>query len=343
MKTSDITIVFQGAFKPYVTEGKESFVQNVRTIRRVLPGAKIIISTWKGTEIPPGISSKNILFLDDPGPLAPLKLTDAKVNNVNRQLVSTQAGLAAVTTPYAVKLRTDCYLEHAGFLDYFTAQRKRDGGRERIVTTSFFTLDPTVFERIPYHLSDWFQFGPTELLRSYWSAPPMSAEDARFYECHPHAEHSTFFERKFRSRFAVEQYICMHYSALRGYACPRFLNDVSNDVMKDYYRFLANEIMVLDPWQAGLVCQKYSWVGGSLFQRLNNLMHIDWLRISGQTDFNDMHLSQVERLFRKRERQKRMARSGFQFTRPVHSYMFDPSGKGNALRMVAYRVLKHLT
>ena len=117
MRNADITIVFQGAFKPYVTQGKESFLRNVRKAKRVLPGAKIIVSTWKGAEIPSGLVVDDIVFSEDPGALPPLKLTDDKPNNANRQLLSTQAGLAAVTTPYAVKLRSDCYLEHAGFLD----------------------------------------------------------------------------------------------------------------------------------------------------------------------------------------------------------------------------------
>lgn len=342
MRNSDITIVFQGAFKPYVTEGKESFSRNVRLAKRVLPGARIVVSTWKGTEIPPGLAADDIVFSDDPGALPPLKFIDNKANNANRQLVSTQAGLAAVRTPYAVKLRSDCYLEHAGFLDYFAEQIRRDGGRERLVACSFFTLDPTMFERIPYHLSDWFQFAPTELLRSYWSAPPVTMEDARFHEFHPHGAEATCFEQRFRARFAVEQYFCKHFAASLGYTCPQHLNDTSAKVMSDYYRFLAREVILLDPWQIGMVFPKYAWVGTSLFQKINNLMNLDWLRLSGWLDAAGPDAGNLPRLAAKRERQKALARTGFRYTRMLHPYMFDPSGRGNALRMVAYRVLKYL-
>jgi hypothetical protein len=342
MKTSDITIVFQGAFKPYVTRDRESFSRNVRAVKKVLPGAKILVSTWKGAEIPPDLQADEIIFTEDPGSLAPLKLTDDKPNNLNRQLVSTQAGLAAVTTPYAVKMRTDCFLEHAGFLDYYAEQLKRDRGRERLLTCSFFTLDPTIFERMPYHVSDWFHFAPTELLRRYWSVQPMTAEDGRFHEQHAHSITSTFFEKKFRARFAVEQYICIEYAKSLGYACPTFINDISDRVIADFFRFLAKEVMLLDPWQIGLSFPKYNWVGESLFQRINNLMYVDWLRICGQIDPGDAESRHLYKLASQRQQQKMVARSGFRATRPLHAYMFDSSGKGKALRTVAHHVLKKL-
>jgi hypothetical protein len=342
MKTSDITIVFQGAFKPYVTRDHESFARNVRNVKKVLPAAKILVSTWKGAEIPPGLQVDDVVFTDDPGSLAPLKLTDDKPNNLNRQLVSTQAGLAAVRTPYAVKMRTDCFLEHAGFLDFHAEQLKRDRGRERLLTCSFFTLDPTVFERMPYHVSDWFHFAPTELLRNYWAAAPMTAEDGRFHEQHAHVTESTFFEKKFRARFGVEQYICIQYAKSLGYACPTFINDLSERVMADFYKFLSREVMLLDPWQIGLSFPKYNWVGGSLFQRINNLMHVDWLRICGQINPADPESKDLHRLASQRQQQKMLARFGFRATRPMHAYMFDNSGKGKALRTVAHHVLKRL-
>ncbi|HYD96003.1 MAG TPA: WavE lipopolysaccharide synthesis family protein [Noviherbaspirillum sp.] len=340
MRNSDITVVFQGAFKPYTTQGKESFLSNVRAVRRVLPGAKIIVSTWEGAEIPRGLGTSDIVFAKDPGGLAPLKLIDNKINNVNRQIVSTSAGMAAVETAFAIKLRTDCYLEHAGFLDFYAEQLKRDKGHRRILVNCFFTLNPVIFERIPYHLSDWFQFGPTELLRAYWSAPLMSPQDARFYEFNPHPPDSTLFEKRFRSKLAAEQHICTHYARSLGYACPQFLNDRSPQVMKDFYRFIAEETIVLDPWQAGLVFPKYTWVNSSLFQKINNLMYLDWLKISGQVSHEDIAPWQAAAVMKRRERLQRIAEYGFRHTTPLHPLIFEPSRQGNVVRRTAYHVLK---
>ena len=342
MRNTDITLVFQGAFKPYTTRAGDAFIQNIRTTRRMLPGATIILSTWDGTELPAGLAVDHVVLSQDPGGLAPLKLDDDKGNNVNRQLLSTQAGLAAVTTPYAAKIRTDCWLSHAGFLEFHAEQTARDKGRERLLACSFFTLDPTVFERIPFHLSDWFHFGKTELLQAYWSAPSFSAPASRFYESTRHAPGSTFFERKFRAKFAAEQHVCRHFAAQLGYATPQFLNDDSPEVMRDYRRFLANDVMILDPWQIGIEFKKYHWVASSLFQRMNNLMHLDWMHIAGQDRSADGDPVALKALIAKRQRKKALTRSAFQHTQALHPFLFDPRRGGARVRRVANRVLRFL-
>jgi hypothetical protein len=344
MKTSDITLVFQGVFKPWVTREREDFMRNIALTRKVLPGARIILSTWEGVELPRGLRVDAVVESPDPGGLAPLKLDDRKPNNINRQLVTTQAGLAAVTTPYAAKLRTDCFLEHAGFLDYYLEQRALDGGRERLLASSFFTLDPTLFERLPYHISDWFHFGPTELVRAYWSAAPMSVDDAQHHETHPHAPGSSVFERRFRTRWAVEQHICMAFAGSLGYACPRFLNDVSDAVLRDYRRFLGHDIMLLDPWHIGLRFDKYGWVGSSTFQRMNNLMFLDWVALVDKAAqlCGPGGPAELQRLIRERQRQKALARLAFRHTSALHAMLFDPARPHNPVRRLAGGIARRL-
>jgi hypothetical protein len=342
MKTSDITLVFQGAFKPYVTRDRDDVMRNIRLTRKVLPGARIILSTWAGAEIPPGLAVDAVVQSEDPGGLPPLKLDDKKPNNINRQLVTTQAGLAAVETPYAAKLRTDCFLEHAGFIDHYLEQRQLDRGRERLAACSFFTLDPTLFERLAYHISDWFQFGPTALLREYWSAEPMSVKDARQYENQQHVSGSSLFECKFRARYAVEQHICMQFARARGYTCPRYINDVSDDVLADYRKFLAREVLLLDPWQIGLRFEKYGWVANSPFQRLNNLMHLDWLAIADPHLVRRVDAPELQRLIDQRQHQKHLARLAFRYSRALHALLFDPTRPRHPVRRLAANLARRL-
>ncbi|MES2901966.1 MAG: WavE lipopolysaccharide synthesis family protein [Pseudomonadota bacterium] len=342
MKTTDITLVFQGVFKPYVTRDFEAFERNIRFTRKVLPGAKVILSTWEGTEVPASLAVDAVVMSPDPGALAPLKLDDDKANNVNRQLLSTRAGMDAVTTPYAAKIRTDCHLQHAGFIDFYSAQRLLDGGRERLLACSFFTPDPTMFERLPYHVSDWFHFGPTGMLRDYWSAQQMLPQDARYYESQTHAPDSTFFEKKFRSRFAVEQHICMQFAQGLGYTCPRYLNDVSEPVLRDYLRFLGREIMLLDPWQIGVMFNKYAWVGNSHFQQMNNLMHLDWLALANPALDGCREAGHLRALIRQRARKKNSGRLAFQYSRILHALLFDASRNGHPVRRIAARLARRL-
>jgi len=342
LRVQDLTLVFQGPFKPYVTREREDFARNIRLTRKILPGARIILSTWQGVELPPGLQLDAVVESPDPGGLPPLKLDDRKANNVNRQLITTRAGMAAVETPYAAKLRTDCFLEHAGFLDHYAEQRAIDGGRERLLACSFFTLDPTMFERLSYHLSDWFQFGPTALLREYWSGPPMNVRDARHYERQRHPSGSTLFERRFRARHAVEQHFCMHFAAGRGYACPRFLNDVAPSLLAEYRRFLAKEILLLDPWQIGLRFEKYGWVGMSWFQRHNNLMHLDWLALADPQLGGREHVEGLRTLIEQRQRSKDKARLAFRHSTALHGLLFDPRLTLHPLRRLAARIAYRL-
>ncbi len=344
MKTSDITIVLQGSVKAYAQRDAVPFARILKRTREALPGATIIVSTWEGTDLPGSLPIDALVLSKDPGPLAPLKLTDFKSNNINRQIVSTQAGMRAVRTPYAVKLRTDCYLEHASFIDYYETQLRRDKRAERIVTSSFFTLDTAVFERIPYHVSDWFQFAPTEVLQAYWDAPLMSAAAGRFYENQPHVEGSNVFERRFRAEFAVEQHVGMHYAKRLGYTCPRYLNDTSGQVLRDYHRFLSRELLVLDPWQSGLVFPKYSWVNASVLQGINNFMHLDWLALTGEQSFDEnQEAESLKRLLAQRRRLKEVANWLFLISSPFHGLMFEQSLRGRFMRrqlMRAFRILR---
>ena len=76
MKTSDITLVFQGAFKPYVTREHDDVARNIKLTRKVLPGARIVLSTWSGAELPSGLAVDAVVQSPDPGGLPPLKLDD---------------------------------------------------------------------------------------------------------------------------------------------------------------------------------------------------------------------------------------------------------------------------
>lgn len=343
MNISDVTVVFQGAFKAHAPRDGKPFAQILKRTRQALPGAQIVVSTWAGTEVPGLFGIDHVVHSVDPGALAPLKLTDDKANNINRQIVSTRAGLAAVQTRYVVKMRTDCLLDHAGFIDFFVAQARRDGHERRIVAGAFFTLDATVLERIPYHVSDWFQFGLTEVLRDYWRIPLMTPAQGRHYESRVHAPHSNVFERRFRAEFAVEQYLALPYARQRGYLCPQYLNDIRPEVRADYQRFLAQEVLVLDPWHIGLVFPKYTWVNDSLVQRINNFMHLDWLALSpGHPGFDDAKPEFLRALLTRRRRLKALAGRLFDATQPLHGLIFGDSPLSRVVRRQAMRVFRLL-
>lgn len=272
---SDITIVFQGP----VVGGPEGTARLIRLTRRALLHSPIILSTWIGTDLA-DIDVDTVLLSEDPGTLPGIKRRDGpgEPNNINRQIVSTQAGVQKATTRYTLKLRTDCALERTAFLTLFDRLRRHDGV-PRIVASSLFTIDPWMFEQLPYHVSDWVQFGETPALQTYWSLPYMAHQDATYYERHPHARHSTFLDRRFRTRWAVEQYLAMHYARHLGFPMPAYHNDIAPAVLAGHRHFLARHVLILDPWDMGLRFPKYAWAYRSSFQRLNCVLFLDWYRL----------------------------------------------------------------
>lgn len=276
MNLQDITIVFQGAFSAHLGEDRFNFKEHLKHIRNILPGVKIFLSTWEGTYVPDKLRFDKVIFSKDPGGLAGIKHKEIdKANNINRQIITTLNGLKEVETTYAVKLRTDCFLEHADFIDYFKKFNKND---DRILSACFFTIDPYMYEHMPFHISDWFQFGRTENLLDYWNPPLMSKDDAMWYKENPYSENSGYFDKEFLAKFAVEQYIASNYAQKFGYETPRFHNDNRDEVLKSHNKFLAEKVIILDPWQIGLNFPKYNWAFGSKFASMNCIMFLDWYK-----------------------------------------------------------------
>ncbi|MFM0276970.1 WavE lipopolysaccharide synthesis family protein [Paraburkholderia sediminicola] len=335
IKTSDITIVFQGNVTPFTTANGDSFLHFANVTRATLPNAKIILSTWEGAEVPRGAPIDQIVRSKDPGSLPGVKFDD-KPSNLNRQIVSTLAGLEQVKTRYAIKLRTDCSLEHAGFLDAYKTYAMADPQSEdRIATSAFFTLDPTIFEHMPFHVSDWFHFSTTKQLLKYWSAPNMSVKDASHYETHKFAKHSSYLDKKFRARLAVEQYLGATYARQFGYSVPQFHNDTPKHILDAHNDFVARHLLVLDPWQAGLCFPKYFWAYESNMQWMNCIMFLDWYRMY----VDKLNPAKVDQALydaaMKRARQKARVRAGAKLIDPFgsiwYSHKFDAVA-GRALR-----------
>lgn len=274
---SQISVVMQGALPVPASPAWRALQENLSRLRRLLPGAPILLGTWHGQPIQRGLDVDHVARADDPGPLPGFKYQRAPlVNNVNRQIVGAAAVLAHVATPYTLKLRLDCGIHHVAWLEHYARFGRGADGSERLAVPSFFTLDPRMFEQLPFHVSDWCVFGPSGRVRRLWSAPLMTLEAATHYDRHPVATHSTWFDRRYRSRLAAEQHLACHYATRLGYATPVYHNDISGLVLASHDRFMARELLVLDLGQFGLANAKYPAVARSSLQHLNGFMFLDW-------------------------------------------------------------------
>lgn len=169
-----VTVVVQG----YVN--KKETGCTIKSVRKYLPGAKIILSTWKNCDVSE-IDYDELVLNDDPGAVECGAFPELSImNNTNRQIVSTQNGLASCNTPYTLKLRSDLILLGKDIVSYFDMLPPPEKYRifkHRLLIGEIYTRHKFwysccgteyVVEK-PFHPSDWFVFGLTDDVRKLYS------------------------------------------------------------------------------------------------------------------------------------------------------------------------------
>lgn len=270
--SQDITVVVQGNIR-------DETAAALLSVRRLLPRAHVVLSTYEDERLASvhGLADE-VVKSRDPGTLPGFTLSrEADPSNLNRQLVSTQAGLARVRMPYTLKLRSDCLLESDAFRRIFDNVHRVDPQGNRLLVSTFFTRHPRGLACYPFHVSDWFVFGRTERVRALWDVPLMSLSDATWFEHHRHKLRSTATAKRFRARYSPEQYVGVHFARRMGYVCPEFLDDTSVKHIDEYIRFLSREFIVAEPRHLGIRLPKYDSLSKSLYLRIDCVAMSDWL------------------------------------------------------------------
>lgn len=290
--SSDVTIVLQGG----IDVGWD-VRYSADYMRKILPGVTIILATQNSAlkSFEGHASFDKVVVTEDPGHLPSVKLGGGP-HNVNRQILSAAAGMNAVTTKYAMKLRTDAYITSRRALEiwgYWADQPSGDKkrGASRILISSIFSLNPRFDERLSYHLSDWVQFGTTEDLRAFWQCPLMNFDDNTWYERNDYAPHSLYREKEFRSRFATEQWLTLNYLFGPDNFPIRFHNDTSEDIITEFEAQLVDNFIVVHPLDIDLHMPKHNYIYKSRY--FNSICHSyeSWKQLAvsrGATATNDL-------------------------------------------------------
>lgn len=198
----DITVVVRGKI-----EGRTTYV--LRSIRELLPESKIILSTWKNSDVE-GLDFDILVENDDPGAEifnAPKNAPEdkdgnvifelngkiyknkPKPNNVNRIIKTIQSGLEKVNTKYVLSIRTDVILKNKNFFEYWDKFPKYNGKykifEHRIINDSSFAQFAHVMKKgiqlLPFHMSDWIHFGLTEDIKLLYSCQFQDIDNSAQY------------------------------------------------------------------------------------------------------------------------------------------------------------------
>lgn len=259
---NQISVVVQG-----LTDKKET-KKCLNSIRKYLSGAEIILSTWEGADVS-SLDFDTVIFNKDPGSV--IFTTDGVNvhNNLNRQLLSTQAGIKKATRPYILKLRSDLILSHNGFLDYFDKYQARCDKyklfeRKILVSTLYtrkFVIKHETKETCftPFHISDWFFFGLAEDIKKYFLDTPLVKEPeySTYFNNHPEKADKRYHTVSCY-QYPPEQYL-MFSCVKRNFPEIEMddLTDVTPENILQSEIAVVNNFIVLEYKQHGIYLNKY--------------------------------------------------------------------------------------
>lgn len=261
MKSNDITVVVQGAIDRKLTP------KCLKSIRKYLPYAEIILSTWENSQTE-GLDYDVLLLNQDPGGFKhdfAIYNKPRSMNNFNRQLVSARNGVFKASRQYCLKLRSDLVLNNSNFLKYWDKFNKQNEEfkifKHRVLCSSIYSREyscqsGTGFPT-PFHTSDFWFFGLTEDLKDYFGDCPLQNKEEGSNWNFKYPTRCPYITPLWR--FAPEQFFCVNW-VKKYYPNVQFDDwsdwnpeniELSNNIIYNNFAFLGLE-------ESGVYSEKHS-------------------------------------------------------------------------------------
>jgi hypothetical protein len=258
IKPEDFSVIIQGPIlgKPGEEADRQLTKRCITSIRSCLPGAQIILSTWKGEDAT-HLDYDTIVYNDDPGAITYNDYELKQVyNNNNRQIASTLNGLSQANRKYSVKMRGDFYLDNANFINYlnkYSEYGKYKFFSTRIITPTYFFRDP---EKAPllFHISDLFQAGTTKDMLDLWDIPLQpEPETTRAFAYSKQFANDPFRFNQYKMRYASEQYIWQAFCKKHGLDLSlNYFCEVPYSIIGKAVQSVIDNFIILSPEQIGI-------------------------------------------------------------------------------------------
>lgn len=263
IKSKDISVVVQGAVD------KDYTPLCLYSIRKYLPEAEIILSTWEDSDVE-NLDYDILVLNKDPGGIKhdfAIYNERNSINNFNRQLVSTSHGIKKANRKYTLKLRSDLILKNVDFLKHWDKYPARN------IDFNLFNhrvLCSTIYSRenscpltgnglpVPFHPSDFWFFGLTEDLKNYFGNCPAQTQEEGGNWTFKYPNRLPYSSMLWR--FAPEQFFCVnwvkkYYSDLNFYDW----SDWNQENIELSNNILYNNFIFLDYAQSGIYSKKHEW------------------------------------------------------------------------------------
>jgi hypothetical protein len=285
METRDISFVVQGAVDRSISplSGEPITKSCLASLRHYHPGAQLILSTWEGADTS-GLDYDVLIRNEDPGASNAFKPEsgEIKLDNTNRQIVSTKNGLHAATRRYAAKIRSDMIFRGNDWMRHVGQYTRRTNEwrlfKERVITCSMWARDPRCpYSRQPLHPPDWIHIGLKEDLLLLWDI-----------ELQPEPESSQWFAMQGFDpplpppadpdvrRYSPEQYLWRTLLAKHGPVQFEYRGDVCEYNIRLTELSFANNLIILNLDQFPFIVHKYPLPLHPWYRYYRFLSHEEW-------------------------------------------------------------------
>jgi WavE lipopolysaccharide synthesis len=208
----DISFVIQGPVFAGTENGTENLIDSIRSN---FLGSEIILSTWSNQASNCDFLIDVLVESTDPGSFITYPTLNV-MNNVNRQIVSTVAGLKHVNTKYCVKIRSDLMILNDNILRLLNSELMNcysDSDHrlfsQRVIFSNEFFINPKGALKVAHHPCDWIQIGCTQDLIEIWDIPLAFEDDLLFWNSHEKPIDFPFVYSQ--SRYSAEEWIWVNF------------------------------------------------------------------------------------------------------------------------------------
>jgi len=232
----------------------------VASVRRWLPRAELIVSSWEGADVD-GIDADVVVLSADPGSVPYLDIRGRptkKLFNTNRMIRSTKAGVARATRPYLLKMRNDTPLRSDLVLEWLA---RPDGPRtddlrifrRRIIMPNIAVRPAETMRGLLFHPSDIVHAGLADDVRALWEAADEidETENTEWFLHHPQPVPAGITGGY--ARYYNEQVVwlaCLRRHGLDpGYDC---VGHVTPELIERSTLGMVNNFRCVEPWQLGI-------------------------------------------------------------------------------------------
>ncbi len=264
-KSNEISVVVQG---PISNLTKNTLL----SVRKYLPDAEIILSTWKNSNVD-NLEFDTLILNDDPYANSSKKYP----TNINRMLVSTINGLKAVKRKYLLKIRTDFELTGTNFLNLFAydsaPSKELRFFEQRVVA---FVWKPQAGRL--FHIGDFHFFGLTRDLLALFNIP-LATDEESFYMQNNRPLNKRL-KKENPNKYHPEQHIWINFLENNGINVPlQDYTDFTSEMKNLTERTFANNLIFASFYEFSIKTKKENLLRYNLPFQSRCYKFSDWVKL----------------------------------------------------------------